>query len=1003
MPGAGPGADRVTVARPVGVAAGGLGLLFAWFGGVAIARLTGATPVMIVLAAGLVWLLAAAVSGWFGVRAVAIDSIALPATSTQREPFAMTIALSAPRPVFVEVRSGGAVVASGWSAPDGFSGVGTMQRRGSARNVHVSVRTPGVLGLVWWRRRFDVPIVEHVVAPQPQPGVAQVQRSSTREGGTFAGRTGAIAGDIDGVRPWRDGDSEQSVHWTSSLRAGELVVHDRRHDAEQRWVVRARPGTDDPDGEAGRARSAIEQGVRAGAEVWAAIGDGDPVPMPDRAAAARWTALADLGVVRQPPKDAVRRGPAEPETTGTPLARWWAAGATLVSLVMLTETLDYSPAVTIGVALGIGFGAVVSARSLASGEPASPVIRSLVAVGALVAFLMVAVSAGRLDGLLSLLRGPLPQILVILVALHGFECRDRRTVRVGLAISAVVVMYAAGFRVDGGVMWWLAAWAVCFGVACVLLGGPTAPGGATPFDGGVGRLLRRLTPSASWLPTGAALGLGAAATVVLLAAVPVPDGPARLTLPTFIEDASGVGVPGAVAGPDGTVRSADTETGDQRSPAGQAGGYTGFADAMDTSVRGDLGDEVVMRVRAPSADFWRGQTFARFDGRRWFADEQVGVRHTGPDIDIEPTLGDTLGHDVVVDRFVQTFFAEVDLPNVVFAAYRPAQLIIDADVWTRSDGAIRASTTMPKGSVYTVVSARPRVTAEILEGQGHIGGRLSPLGQQLLAPYLEVPASTTPETVALADRLALGRRSTYEIVLAYERWMSENVAYDLDAPVPEAGEDAVDDFLFDSRRGFCEQIASALTIMLRTQGVPARLATGYAAGTRDRIAGVYEVRASDAHAWVEVWFPDTGWQPFDPTAFVPLSGEAESSTIGNDLISGARDSIGDDPARWIGIVVGLAAIVGGIRLALVLWQRRRRGRWGVLQDRFAALAAARGAPDGVTNPRRAQRWTDLDDAEVARLVAERLDRAAFDPAFDDDDATFAETRKLVGSLGDRHR
>ena len=92
-------------------------------------------------------------------------------------------------------------------------------------------------------------------------------------------------------------------------------------------------------------------------------------------------------------------------------------------------------------------------------------IRSLVAVGALVAFLMVAVSAGRLDGLLALLRGPLPQILVILIVLHGFECRDRRTVRVGLAISAVVVMYAAGFRVDGGrSIWWLVAWAVCFGV-----------------------------------------------------------------------------------------------------------------------------------------------------------------------------------------------------------------------------------------------------------------------------------------------------------------------------------------------------------------------------------------------------------------------------------------------------------------------------------------------------------------------------------------------------------
>jgi hypothetical protein len=106
---------------------------------------------------------------------------------------------------------------------------------------------------------------------------------------------------------------------------------------------------------------------------------------------------------------------------------------------------------------------------------------------------------------------------------------------------------------------------------------------------------------------------------------------------------------------------------------------------------------------------------------------------------------------------------------------------------------------------------------------------------------------------------------------------------------------------------------------------------------------------------------------------------------------------------WVGVVMGLAVLVGGVRLALVRWQRRRRGRWGVLQDRFAALAAARGAPDGVTNPRRALRWTDHDDVEVAHLIAERLDRVAFDPAFTDDDVTFEETRKLVGSLAERRR
>jgi len=350
---------------------------------------------------------------------------------------------------------------------------------------------------------------------------------------------------------------------------------------------------------------------------------------------------------------------------------------------------------------------------------------------------------------------------------------------------------------------------------------------------------------------------------------------------------------------------------------------------------------------------------------------------------------------------VQTFYVEADMPNVIFAAYRPIQAIVDADVWTREDGAMRASTVLNEGSIYTVVSARPRVTAEQLRGEGLIGRRLNRNGQQVLARYLTVPESTSPETIALAHELAAGRDSTYDVVLAYEDWMAQNVRYDLDAPLPEPDEDAVHDFLFDSRRGFCEQIASALAIMLRTQGVPTRVATGYAAGIRDRVAGVYEVRASDAHAWVEVWFPAIGWQAFDPTASVPLSGEVVQASVGSELASGLTGYVDDHAGR-----LGLVALLGGAALAVLallleLRRRRRRGRWGLLQDRFGALASRRGAPGGATNMRRAETWTAADDSAVARLVAGQLDRVAFDPTFDDDDADYVEIRRQLAQLSRR--
>lgn len=1002
---------RPDVARPVGLSAGTLGLVVAWLGGAAIARLTGAAPVVLVLAAGVVLFVAAAFSGLVTAMRTDIGQVELPRISTLGEPVPFTVSIWAPRPVWVECRTGTDVVARGWAIDGRFSEPVVMRRRGPIDHLDIWVRTAGPIGLVWWGRRFPTAITDHLVAPRLQHGDVHIDTTEVGATGEVAGLPGASSGDVDGVRAWRDGDAEHAVHWPSTLRSGELVVRDRLHDTGRNWTVRLRPGTADPDSEAGMVRRALDDGLRAGAQVHAAVADGPATPIPDREAAAEWTAMVEPAAAddlptlpwwQRPITLAGRR--MEPETTANRSARWWAAAATTIALAMLVGALGYSLGILVASALGVIAGALVSARSLVTGEPPTGLVRALTALGALGALVLVVAASGRLEDMLAFLRGPLPQVLIVLIVLHGFECRDRRTIRVSLAISAVVVMYAAGFRVDDRIGWWIAAWGIAAAGTLSNLAAPTDPHptGRGPRPAPSGASMASL---GGWTVRIGALGLGAVATVGVLALVPVPQGPARLNLPTFVaDDVAPVDQPGAVAGPDGDVRDApelpDAEP--SRAPAGQAGGYTGFASTMDTSVRGELGDEVVMRVRAAAPDYWRGQTFARFDGRTWYADPEDGVRREGPQVEVPGALGDIrLAPDVEVDEFVQTYYLETDMPNIVFHAYRPRRVILDADVWTRADGALRASTVLPADSIYTVVSARPRVDEALLRRQGNIGPRLNDLGRQVLARYLEVPLSTTPETIALADELAAGQPSTYDVIGSYVAWLAANVEYDLDAPLPDPGEDAVHDFLFDSRRGFCEQIASALTVMLRTQGVPARLATGYLPGDRDRVAGVFEVRASDAHAWVEVWFPESGWQAFDPTASVPLSADSELGSLGGDLAAGA--------GRWVErhaglVVVGvLAAVAAGAvwQLARLVRHRRRRGRWGLLQDRFARIAAGRGAPAGAPNPRRAVAWTEPDDVEAARTVARRLDRAAFDPAFEDDDDEYRETKELVGSLGGR--
>ena len=504
----------------------------------------------------------------------------------------------------------------------------------------------------------------------------------------------------------------------------------------------------------------------------------------------------------------------------------------------------------------------------------------------------------------------------------------------------------------------------------------------------------------------AAIGVAGAVTVALLAVVPVPDGPARLGLPALAVDPNTAADPGSLVGADGEPVDVD-DAAAQRAPGGSVTGYPGFTETLDTSIRGDLGDETVMRVRSPEPAFWRGQTFAEFDGRSWYVDDHAGMPQQGPWIDVIPAIGDAPASPVASRELIQTYYIEQDLPNVVFAATRATRLIFDGTVWARPDGALRSDVTLTAGSVYTVLSQRLQVDADVLRAQGDLGALFgqyrAATGDRSIDPFLQLPASTTRRTIELATELRRDGEPTYDTIQRYQAWIAANVEYDLDAPVPAEGADAVDDFLFESRRGFCEQIASALTIMLRSQSVPARLATGYVAGERDRVSGVWNVRASDAHAWVEVWFPQTGWQAFDPTASVPLAADAGRGTVGGDVATAALSWLA---AHRIEVIATVAAVGTGWAVAVWIGRlrfRRHRGRWGLLQDRFSALV------DGVaTNPQRATRLADGHGAEaapdVAALaadVAAVLDRVAFDPTWADDDAEYTRARTAIATLEHR--
>jgi hypothetical protein len=232
--------------------------------------------------------------------------------------------------------------------------------------------------------------------------------------------------------------------------------------------------------------------------------------------------------------------------------------------------------------------------------------------------------------------------------------------------------------------------------------------------------------------------------------------------------------------------------------------YWGFDDQLDTSRRGELSDEVVMRVQAEAPDYWRGATYDEWDGRVWKR-STTGARtrsRTGH-LRLAPALGDA--PTGAGQPFTQVVTIEREGSDLVFGAYRPAEADVAVPVSVdRVDGAIRAAAPLPAGSLYTIVSQRPNATAASLRADDPAR---APLPDAIAEPYLQLPA--TPERVrALAREITAGAPTTYDKVQTLQRWMIDHTEYTLDIPPLPEGADAVEQHLFVDKKGFCEQICA---------------------------------------------------------------------------------------------------------------------------------------------------------------------------------------------------
>jgi transglutaminase-like putative cysteine protease len=247
-----------------------------------------------------------------------------------------------------------------------------------------------------------------------------------------------------------------------------------------------------------------------------------------------------------------------------------------------------------------------------------------------------------------------------------------------------------------------------------------------------------------------------------------------------------------------------------------------------------------------------------------------------------------------------------------------------------------------------------------LSGQDMLTYRvgMAPESQSLLRPGgNEPPQETDSSTVGISDRIAelaaevAGSGTAFEQASRLERYLAREYEYSLDL-VGVRSDTPLEDFLFQTRRGHCEYFASAMVLMLRSQGIPARLATGYLGAEYNPFEGHYVVRQSNAHAWVEAFVGEEGWRVFDPTppSGRPLGENAGWSTLLTQIYDFAL-------FRWDRYVLGYGFNdqLGFARRLAIWWYRM----W------------ARGRPADVSQTR--ERPTPGDSQKTSPTEGDELD------------------------------
>ncbi|HSM58680.1 MAG TPA: transglutaminase-like domain-containing protein [Candidatus Sulfomarinibacteraceae bacterium] len=367
---------------------------------------------------------------------------------------------------------------------------------------------------------------------------------------------------------------------------------------------------------------------------------------------------------------------------------------------------------------------------------------------------------------------------------------------------------------------------------------------------------------------------------------------------------------------------------------------TGTNDAyVDSMVLGgprSVGNAPIMDIYVPyrlSSVYWQGVVLDTYSGNgAWSNSTDRTLTHM-------PDEGELLVPDYPARQVItQTVVNYIPNSSTIYAAadvtYVDQQLLLDVTEGENDEPSynwVRARYVMRQGDQYRAVSELS--TAD----QGSLRAASTEYPQWIRDIYLQLPDSITPQTIELAEQLTAPYENPFDKAIAVRDYLRREIAYNDQIEAPPDDVEPVHYVLFEGKEAYCTYYATAMAVMMRSQGIPARIVNGYAQGEWIDEANVYRVRANNAHTWVEVYFPEYGWIQFEPTASIPVVERPEGEEGGNPgdafgfnmpdgpgeeaLPPGALDPFGpgSDPDRLRDLLQG-----GGDPVALEAQQRRER-------------------------------------------------------------------------------